>query len=483
MKFSNPFQRRKKEPAKPSVETARPGSPEQEPQPEKKSVTLSRKGPYLGAAAGILILCVVATGLSSTDGQKTPSVEETAQTEDLPLPADSRGPASQLREITGGHGPGLARDFEGEAKARADAEARAEAERLRRLREEQEKARNGAGNVPVNVSGPVQGAPQGMSQEEINIRNRVRQMRQNGFEQALQKTSAVSLDTSGGMSAVPYESTVTPSGGDRRMAALDVRKAQLDRRMQELSYNGGTGMRALGGQEPQYADPASPATAVQGAGEWDSGFSLENPSSPYLVRAGTILPATLISGINSDLPGQIIAQVSQNVYDSATGFHLLVPQGTRLYGSYQSGIAFGQERVMVAWNRLIYPDGRTLTLNSMPGADMGGYSGFTDLVDNHWMRLFGGAFLMSGITAGVAVATDDNNDNNSSSDDNSVSVNDELSRALAVQFGNVIAQVVERNLNVAPTLEIRPGYRFNVFVTKDLSFKGPYREFDYVYAD
>ena len=482
MKFLSRLQRRKKEPVKPSGETARPGSPEQEPQPEKKSVTLSRKGPYLGAAAGILILCVVAMGLSGTDGQKTASVEETAQTEELPLPADSRGPASQLREITGGHGPGLARDFEAEAKAKAEA-ARLEAERQRKLKEEQDRQRPIPGSASAGVSVNMQGATQGMSQEELNIRNRVRQMRQNGFEQALQKTSAVALDTSGGISAMPYESTVTPSGGDRRMTALDARKAQLNRRMQELSYNGGTGMRALGGPEPQqYADPASPATAVQGSGEWDSGFTLENPSSPYLVRAGTILPATLISGINSDLPGQIIAQVSQNVYDSATGFHLLVPQGTRLYGSYQSGIAFGQERVMVAWNRLIYPDGRTLTLTSMPGADMGGYSGFTDLVDNHWMRLFGGAFLMSGITAGVAVATDDE-DSSDSSDDEGTSLNDELTRAMAVQFGSIIAQVVERNLNVSPTLEIRPGYKFNVFVTKDLSFAGPYREFGYEYAD
>ena len=180
MKFLSRLQRRKKEPVKPSGETARPGSPEQEPQPEKKSVTLSRKGPYLGAAAGILILCVVAMGLSGTDGQKTASVEETAQTEELPLPADSRGPASQLREITGGHGPGLARDFEAEAKAKAEA-ARLEAERQRKLKEEQDRQRPIPGSASAGVSVNMQGATQGMSQEELNIRNRVRQMRQNGY--------------------------------------------------------------------------------------------------------------------------------------------------------------------------------------------------------------------------------------------------------------------------------------------------------------
>ena len=197
------------------------------------------------------------------------------------------------------------------------------------------------------------------------------------------------------------------------------------------------------------------------------------------MRAGTVIPATLISGINSDLPGQIIGQVSQNVYDSATGKYLLVPQGTRLIGAYGTQVAYGQERVLVAWQRLVYPDGKALDIGGMPGTDMAGYSGFSDLVDNHWWKLISSAFLMSGIVATVSVATDDDDDS-SNDDDDSTSMNDEMMRAMATQFGNVIAQVIQRNLNISPTIEIRPGYKFNVMTTRDMNFAGPYQEFDYL---
>lgn len=114
----------------------------------------------------------------------------------------------------------------------------------------------------------------------------------------------------------------------------------------------------------------------------------------------------------------------------------------------------------------------------MPGTDQAGYSGFTDLVDNHWWELISSAFLMSGVTAGVAIATEDDDSSNNDNDDNS-SINDEMRQALATQFGNVIAQVIQRNLNLSPTLEIRPGYKFNVMVTKDLRFSKPFKAFDY----
>lgn len=213
-------------------------------------------------------------------------------------------------------------------------------------------------------------------------------------------------------------------------------------------------------------------------GNWTLNDRLTAPLTEFCVRAGWVIPATLISGINSDIPGQIIAQVSENIYDTATGKYLLIPQGTRLVGAYSSQVTYGQERLMVAWQRLVFPDSRVLDLGSMPGADMGGYSGFTDQVNNHWWKLLSSAFLMSGITATIAVATDDEDDNNND-DNNSTSVSDELRQALAMQFGNVIASVIERNLNIAPTIEIRPGYKFNVVVTKDLNFDKQYQLFDY----
>lgn len=214
-------------------------------------------------------------------------------------------------------------------------------------------------------------------------------------------------------------------------------------------------------------------------GNWDLGNALELPQNEFIVRAGFVIPATLITGINSDLPGQVIAQVNQSVYDTATGHHLLIPQGSRLIGNYQSGVLYGQERVMIAWNRIVFPDNRTIDIGQMAGTDTSGYSGFADKVNNHWWKLISSAFLMSGITASISIATDTNDNNSSNNNSTADSVNDNMRQAMADQLGSVIAKVIERNLNVSPTIEIRPGYNFNVMVTKDITFEKDYKLFDY----
>jgi type IV secretion system protein VirB10 len=207
---------------------------------------------------------------------------------------------------------------------------------------------------------------------------------------------------------------------------------------------------------------------------WQLDSSVEAPRTPYELRAGFVVPATLISGISSDLPGQIIAQVSQDVYDTATGKYKLIPQGTRLVGSYDSQVAYGQSRVLVAWQRLVFPDGKTMDIGSMPGADGSGYAGFNDKVNNHYLRLFGSALLMSGIVAGI-----NSSQTNPNNDPFGASTNTLLSQAIAQQMGQVAVELFKKNLNIAPTLEIRPGYRFNVTVVKDLTFSKPYQAFDY----
>ncbi|HDZ5419532.1 TPA: TrbI/VirB10 family protein [Vibrio harveyi] len=213
-----------------------------------------------------------------------------------------------------------------------------------------------------------------------------------------------------------------------------------------------------------------------GGDRWQLNSQMQAPRSPFELRAGFVIPATLISGINSDLPGQIMAQVSQNVSDTATGSHLLIPQGSRLIGSYSSDVAYGQERVLVAWQRIIFPDGKAMDIGSMPGADSSGYSGFHDQVNNHYLRIFGSAFLMSGITAGITLSQD--NDNSSEGSDRQ-RASDALSEALGQHLGQVAVEMIRKNMNIAPTLEIRPGYRFNVIVTKDMTFSKPYSSFDY----
>lgn len=193
---------------------------------------------------------------------------------------------------------------------------------------------------------------------------------------------------------------------------------------------------------------------------------------PYEIKTGAVIPAVMVTGINSDLPGNMIAQVARNVYDSATGRFLLIPQGAKLYGVYDSRVIYGQERVLIAWNRLIFPDGSSITLGAMPGADMGGMAGFQDQVNNHYWRIFGSSFLMSAIVGGTAYAMDGTNDG--STTENGTSLQDEMISAMASQLGQTTTTLLQRNLNVKPTLEIRPGYRFNVTVTKDVIFKEPY---------
>ncbi len=208
--------------------------------------------------------------------------------------------------------------------------------------------------------------------------------------------------------------------------------------------------------------------------EWISPHTRE-AGRPYEIKTGTVIPGVMVSGINSDLPGTLIAQVAQNIYDTARGRHLLIPQGSKLYGAYDSRVVYGQERVLMAWNRVVLPDGSSINLGAMPGLDMAGYSGFTDEVDNHYLRIFGSALLMSLITGGTAYAVDSASGSTALGTD-TTTLQDEMTSVLADQLGQTSAMMLEKNLSIQPTLEIRPGYQFNVVVTKDVVFEGPYGE-------
>ena len=181
------------------------------------------------------------------------------------------------------------------------------------------------------------------------------------------------------------------------------------------------------------------------------------PASPNIVQAGSIIPAALITGIRSDLPGQITAQVTANVYDSPTGRILLIPQGARLIGEYDSEIAAGQTRVLLAWDRLIMPDGRSIVLERQPGADAAGYAGLQDRVNQHWGNLLKAAAVSTLLGVGAELGADSE---------------DDLTRALRRGSQDTInqtgQQIVRRQLNVQPTLTIRPGHPLRVVLTRDL---------------
>lgn len=182
------------------------------------------------------------------------------------------------------------------------------------------------------------------------------------------------------------------------------------------------------------------------------------PTSKNVLQAGAIIAAALITGIRSDLPGQITAQVTENIYDSPTGRILLIPQGTRIIGQYDSGVGFGQRRILLVWNRLIFPNGRSIVLERQPGADAEGYAGLEDGVDYHWGDLFKAAALSTILSVGAEAG--------SSGQDS------DIVRALRQGASNSVSQtgqqIVQRQLNIAPTLTIRPGFPVRVIVTRDL---------------
>ena len=344
--------------------------------------------------------------------------------------------------------------------------------------------------------------PEGLNQTQIPDNEdtmRIRQMKLQQLQEAIKAKTGVQIQSPRSSGSAPGGVTATNqsdhSMADRSVSGntdpTEVYKAKLAKLQQSGLIPGTEG-------QGDYGDNSSaPQLMKTGASSgnsnnydqfgnsgqhdrWSLNSEPEAPRSPFELRAGFVVPGTLISGINSDLPGQIMAQVSQNVYDTPTGKHLLIPQGSRLVGAYSSQVAYGQARVLVAWQRIVFPDGKAMDIGAMPGADSAGYSGFEDLVNNHYARIFGSALIMSAITAGVMYSQQSNTPSTLSANGtyapNASSI---MSQALGQQLGNVTAQMIQKNMNIAPTLEIRPGYRFNIIVTKDLTFTKPYQSFDY----
>lgn len=190
---------------------------------------------------------------------------------------------------------------------------------------------------------------------------------------------------------------------------------------------------------------------------------LETPASPYQLMAGTIIAASLVSGLNSDLPGFVIAQVTENVFDTVSGRFLLVPQGSRLIGRYDNVVAFGQERALVVWQRIIRPDGSSVVIDNLPAMDTGGYAGLADEVDLHTWKLLKGVALATVLGVGSELAF-------GSSDDDLVRALQLSTQSTTNRAGQ---RLVERNLNVQPTITVRPGWPLRVIVHKDIVLR-PY---------
>ncbi len=191
---------------------------------------------------------------------------------------------------------------------------------------------------------------------------------------------------------------------------------------------------------------------------------LQTPASPFQVMAGTIIPAAMVTGLNSDLPGQAIATVTEPVYDTVSGRTLLIPQGSRLLGTYDAQVAYGQSRVLLVWTRLVMPDGSSIVLDRLPGADTKGFAGLEDETDNHWSKLIAGAALST--LLGVGAELGSQNSGLGGTGQQTVVV--ATSRSAEESVNQVGQQVTRRNLNVQPTLTVRPGFPVRVIVNKDL---------------
>jgi type IV secretion system protein VirB10 len=189
--------------------------------------------------------------------------------------------------------------------------------------------------------------------------------------------------------------------------------------------------------------------------------TLQTPASPYQLMAGTVIAASLVTGLSSDLPGFVIAQVTENVFDTVSGRHLLIPQGARLIGKYDNVVAFGQERALVVWQRIILPDGSSIVIDNLPATDAGGYAGLADEVNLHTWKLLKGVALATVLGVGSELAF-------GSSDSDLIKALQQSTQSTTNRAGQ---RLVERNLNVQPTITVRPGWPLRVIVHKDIVFR------------
>jgi type IV secretory pathway VirB10-like protein len=273
-------------------------------------------------------------------------------------------------------------------------------------------------------------------------------------------------------SQIRFGSENMPTAVNNQKKAEDVVMGDLNKlASQFLNQNGNPQLQVTQtqqGNDQNLQDEKRNFNSQNGSKPFYASSLLTPPLSPYEVKAGSIIPVVLITGLNSDLPGNVIAQVRENVYDTVSGKYLLIPQGTKVIGVYDSKVAYAQRRALVNWNRLIFPNGNSLDLQTLAGVDQSGYTGLKDKVNNHTGRLITGVLLTSILGAAVEMSQ--------GTTSNSVNPTYEqlAAQGVAQNLSNVGQQITEKNLNVQPTLEIRPGFLFNLFVDKDFILQ-PYK--------
>lgn len=264
--------------------------------------------------------------------------------------------------------------------------------------------------------------------------------------------------------------------GDRR-GDQEIEAARTSRLFAQIEVREGQGTQAVavpaqtvsGVQAPSAGTDQQPGNRAFLAGQPDratvSPDRIMSPASPYILQAGTVIAGALNTKVSSDLPGQIVGHVTQNVYDSPTGRYLLIPQGSTLFGAYNNSVSFGQQRTQIIWTRLIFPNGESLVLEKLPGGDAAGQSGLSDKVNNHWGQLFKAALVTTLLSVGSEAGTSWNENN----------LMQAIRSGASNGFSMVGNRLIDRSLNVQPTLRDRPGLPFTLILNRDLILK-PWKE-------
>lgn len=290
-----------------------------------------------------------------------------------------------------------------------------------------------------------------------------------------QREMATETPASGHGSTGQIDAAAQAAEAERQRRLAEARQAREAPVMMQLARSGSTEVGIV--STPVAAAPVAQAVVDSGgaagqpgqgqnlafvngrdAGETVNPHRLQQPVSRWQLSAGSVIAASLVTGLNSDLPGMVIAQVTENAFDSATGRTVLVPQGARLIGRYDSVIAFGQSRALLIWQRIVFPDGSSIQLENLPATDAQGYAGVADRVDFHTWRLLRGIGLATLLGVGTQLTFGGN-------EADLVRALRESSQQNADRAGQ---RIVERNLDIQPTIRVRPGFPLRVVVHKDL---------------
>lgn len=317
------------------------------------------------------------------------------------------------------------------------------------------------------LAGQPNGMPPQMTQKELEAAQRKREM-----DERKKEAARAPLDTQIGDTGQAGAATAATAALSSLQESLSKAARQGGQQMSGIPAIG-TGPGALGQQDDPNKQQRKEQFLKNGGDAGGKPYLAEGvqmPLSPYEIKAGWAIPAELQSSVNSDIPGQFVARVTENVYDSATGRHLLIPQHTIIIGTYDSQVAYGQERILAISSWLKFPDGTSLNLGGMPGADKAGSAGFDADVNNHYGKVFGSAAFMAMFSAAVSLTQKQNTTINGQQTNSQV-----ITQQLGQQLGQTGSAFIQRGMNVQPTLSRNRGYKFNIMTTKDIVFPGPYR--------